>query len=586
MRVQSNRRLDRCVLATHGHRPRVWVASLLLAGFGWSCDGAQSSSQSATSGARSNGVAATTPWFREVAADRGLNFMHQAHDGTVRHWIPEITSGGVGFIDFDNDGALDIYCVQSGSLNPPGQGPAANKLFKGDGRGGFTDVTPGSGLDDPGYGHGLCTGDYDGDGDMDLYVANLGPNKLFRNDGGGRFTDVTQAAGVGGTAWSAGCAFTDYDLDGDYDLFVVNNLNWSVSIERVCRTTRGELDYCAPLNYDAPSTDILYRNDGNGRFTDVSKEVGITATTGAGWGVAIADFNGDGFPDYYVTNDGMPNAMWMSDGQGKFTDQARRLGCAVNGNGRSEAGMGVQVIDLKNDGNWGLFMTHVREESNTYYSSKNGLFSDKTSVTGLGNSSLKYTGFGMGFHDFDDDGWLDLFIANGRVTLSRPLPREDALYAEENLFYRGLGDARFETIPTGTAETLIGTSRAAAFGDIDNDGDVDICYLDNGESVRLLENVAPKVGGWVGFRLIDKHGSDALGCALQLELEGDCAVPKQNQMQQTSYSFAASNDHRARFGTGKAQRAKSLSVTWPDGSRGTYGPFELGAYHVLRQSGD
>ena len=524
-------------------------------------------------------------WFREVAAERGLDFVHRRHGERENHWVPEISSGAVAFFDFDDDGALDVYCVQSGSLEPPGSGPDRNKLYKGDGRGGFTDVTAGSGVDDMGYGHGVCTGDYDADGDLDLYVANLGPNKLFRNDGGGRFTDVTEHAGVAGNAWSAGCAFVDYDLDGDYDLFVVNNMGWSQSIERVCRSTRGELDFCAPTNYNAPTTDTLFRNDGNGRFTDVSEAVGLGATSGTGWGVAVADFNGDHYPDFYVTNDGMPNAMWYSDGNGKFTDEARKLGCAVNGNGRSEAGMGVQVIDLKNDGNWGLFMTHVRDESNTYYASKDGVWADKTNVTGLGNSSMKYTGFGMGFADFDHDGLLDLFIANGRVMLFRPVLREDAPYSEPNQLYRGLGDGKFAELDCLTPQPLIATSRAAAFGDMDNDGDVDIVYLDSHESVKLLENVVPHVGGWVGFRLLDEHGSDALGSVLRVELDGECAAPVQTKVLQTSYSYCAANDPRVHFGTGAAGAVKQLSVTWPDGSRTQHGPFEPGRYHVLRQPG-
>jgi len=559
-----------------------WTLGVVIAAGVAACGGGDDAGGSSTTGS-SKASAGGGAWFREVAAERGLDFVHRRHGGEAHYWIPEITSGAVGFIDFDDDGALDIYCVQSGSLEPPGSGPGRNKLFKGDGKGNFTDVTAGSGVDDMGYGHGLCTGDYDGDGDLDLYVANLGPNKLFRNDGGGRFTDVTDEAGVAGQGWSAGCIFTDYDLDGDYDLFVVNNLNWSTGIERVCRTTRGELDFCAPTNYDAPSADILFRNDGNGRFTDVSEAVGLAATTGSGWGVVAADFNGDRYPDFYVTNDGMPNAMWMSDGKGQFTDEARLIGCAVNGNGRSEAGMGVQVIDLKNDGNWGLFMTHVRDESNTYYASKNGVFSDKTAVTGLGNTSMKYTGFGMGFHDFDHDSLLDLFIANGRVSMFRPVMRDDALYAEPNQLYRGKGNGQLEELHGPTAEPLIGTSRATAFGDIDNDGDIDICYLDSHESVRLLENIAPQVGGWVGFRLLDARGSDALGSVLRLELDGECAAPKQALILQTSYSFCASNDHRAHFGTGAATGVKQLKVTWPDGSQSEHGPFELGQYHTLRQ---
>jgi len=564
--------------------PKGALIAVFCAALFCACSGDEDANHSNGNGSGS-GARADTAWFREVAAERGLDFVHRRYD-KQHHWVPEISAGGIALFDFDGDGSLDLYCVQSGSLEPPGSGPQRNKLYKGDGNGYFTDVTEGSGVDDTNYGHGVCTGDYDGDGDLDLYVTNLGPNTLYRNDGAGHFTDVTDTAGVPGEGWSAGCAFVDYDLDGDYDLFVVNNLNWTASIERVCRTSRGEKTYCAPLNYDAPSTETLYRNDGDGTFTDVSKAVGLYETSGTGWGVGIADFNGDTYPDFYVTNDGMPNALWYSDGKGGFVDDAQLSGCAVNNNGRSEAGMGVQVIDIKNDGNWDLFMTHVRDESNTFYMGKGGGFSDKSAASGLAHTSMKYTGFGMGFHDFDLDGWLDLFIANGRVTLVQPVMRQDAPYAEPNQLYRGLGNGKFEELASPTAEPQIATSRATAFGDIDNDGDVDICYIDSHESVKLLENNTPRVGGWVGFRLLDRRGSEALGSVLHLELEGDCAVPVQNKVLQTSYSFCAANDPRVHFGCGSAQAVAKLVVTWPDGSSSTHGPFELGQYHTLRQATD
>lgn len=562
-------------------RARIGLLCSVLAA---SCGGDGGSGSGSSSGGGGS-ASSDGAWFREVAQERGIDFEHIAYRER-RFWIPEITSGGVALFDFDGDGALDLYCVQSGAVQPMGQGPERNRLYKGDGAGGFVDVTEGSGVDDPGYGHGVATGDYDGDGDLDLFVANVGANKLFRNDGGGAFTDVTDRAGVAGDAWSAGAVFADYDLDGDYDLFVVNNLNWAPTIERECRSSRGELDYCAPLNYKSPSADTLYRNEGDGTFTDVSEEVGLLGFTGPGWGVAAADFNGDGYPDFYVTNDGYPNAMWYSDGKGKFTEQAGLAGCAVNANGRAEAGMGIQVFDVKNDGGWDLFMTHVRDESNTFYAGNGAAFSDRTSITGLGHSSMRYTGFGMGFHDFDLDGLLDLFIANGGVTLFRPLMRENYPYAEPNQLYRGLGDGKFEELPGPTEEPLVHVSRATAFGDVDNDGDIDIVYVDNQEPLKFLENVAPRRGGWVGFHLLDPRGSDAMCAVAEVRLEGDCVAPTQRKWMQTSYSFCAANDPRLHFGTGDATAVSTLTVTWPDGNTSTHGPFELGAYHVVRQAAD
>jgi len=516
-------------------------------------------------------------WFEEVALESGLDFVH-VHVHEQRFWIPEISPGGVAFLDYDGDGWLDVYCVQAGDPAADATDLERNRLYRNRGDGTFIDVTAAAGVADDGYGHGCATGDYDGDGDVDLYVTNLRANVLYRNDGDGTFSDVSAASGTGETKWSTACSFTDYDGDGDLDLFVVNNLNWSPEVELECRSSHAERDYCNPKNYNLPSQDTLFRNEGNGTFTDVTELSGIATGTGIGLGVAVADYDGDGDVDLYVANDSVPNLLWINDGAGRFKNCALILGCAVNASGASEAGMGVQAIDVENDGDWDLFMTHVREETNTFYLNTDGLFADTTAATGLSAPSRSHTGFGMGFHDFDHDGALDLFVANGRVDLWRPYFRDDLPYAEPNQVFRGAGGGRFEEIDAGI-RNLVGTSRGAAFGDYDNDGDVDVVYVDLHAPARLLRNVAPKVGCWIGFRLLDRRGSDALGAVVRVETEDG----PQYRLCHTAYSYCAANDPRVHFGLGAREGVQQVLVTWPGGAREHFGAHPAGIYHALRE---
>lgn len=518
-------------------------------------------------------------WFEERAVAAGLDFRHVfAHE--QHFWMPEISCGGLGLLDYDGDGWLDVYCVQSGDPDATVAPIHSNRLFRNNTDGTFTDVTEAAGVGDKGYGHGCATGDYDGDGDVDLYVANLRANVLYRNEGDGTFSDVTAVAGVAGDRFSTACAFTDYDRDGDLDLFVVNNINWSPDRELECGTVQAPRDYCSPVNYKSPSRDTLYRNEGDGTFTDVSEAAGILAASGIGLGLICADLNGDGFTDYYVANDSVPNTLWINDGQGHFTEQALALGAAVNMQGVPEASMGTHLIDIEPDGDWDLFMTHLRTESNTFYRNRNGIFSDATSAAGLAAISIRFTGFGLGFSDFDLDGHEDLFIANGRVEVQHPFYLDDQPYAEPNQLLRGTSTGRFEEVeggPTGTE--LIGTSRAAAFGDLDNDGDVDVLYQDWGSRPHLLVNRAPRRGAWLQLRLLDGHGSDALGAEVFVRAGGR----EQHRICLTSYSYASANDPRVHFGLGPVERADEVDVLWADGLRERYGPLAGNRSHVLRR---
>ena len=337
----------------------------------------------------------STVVFRDVSVEVGLDFTHRS-GAAGNFYLPEIMGSGSALVDYDNDGDLDIYLVQGGSLESDEGG--ANRLYRNsrpaDAAGfatGFEDVTAGAGVGDPGYGMGVATGDYNNDGFQDLFVTNFGRNSLYRNEGDGSFSEVGRAAGVDDDRWGTSAAFFDFDLDGYLDLFVVNYVRFRVSENPVCRPT-GERDYCHPSNFD-PQGDILYRNRGDGTFVDITSAAGIDRAYGSGLGVAAMDFDGDGWPDVYVANDGNENQLWRNRGNGTFEDVALFAGAALNGDGAAEAGMGIAVDDFDRDGDPDIFVTHLRGETNTLYENQgNGLFEDATFPRGLGYPSLAATG--------------------------------------------------------------------------------------------------------------------------------------------------------------------------------------------------
>ena len=478
-------------------------------------------------------------WFTDRAEESGIDFVH-ASGASGQLYVSEILGPGAALFDFDDDGDLDVYVVQGRMLGPGtaasalAGGPPVDRLYRNDlevRRDGtrilrFTDVTAGSGLDGRGYGMGVAAGDVDNDGRVDLYRTALGPNQLFRNNGDGTFTDVTGQAGVGDPRWSVSASFVDLDRDGWLDLFVGNYLDHRLDAPQPeCFTRTGERDYCGPSAF-ASVPDRLYRNRGNGTFVDVTAAAGVAREHGAALGVAAFDADADGRTDVYVANDGEPNLLWMNRGDGTFTNGALLAGAALNDSGRTEGSMGVDAGDFDGDGDDDLFMTHLTRETNTLYVNDGlGLFEDRTATIGLGAPSLAYTGFGTAWLDYDNDGWLDLLAVNGAVQASHqrfaggvrdapvragePLPLH-----QPNQLFRNLGNGRFDEVTrrAGAVFELSEVSRGAAFGDIDNDGDVDVLVTNNAGRARLLINEVGNRHRWVGLRLVGGPGRrDMLG---------------------------------------------------------------------------
>jgi len=521
----------------------------------------------------------SAPWFERVQ-DTGVTFVHHSGKDSGHFYFPEIACGGVCMFDFDNDGLLDLYFVQSGAFEQTGNANHANRLYRNLGNWTFEDVTAAAGVGDTGYGMGCACGDYDGDGDTDLYVTNVGPNVLYRNNGDGSFTDVTAAAGVGEPGWSTSAVFADYDADGAMDLFVVNYIHWSQATEKTCYSRRGIQDYCSPKSYSAPARDTLYRNMGDGRFVDVSRETGLDRAFGNGFGVAAADFNQDGHLDFYVANDGTPNQLWISDGT-SFVDRAMLSGCAVNQHGWAEAGMGVAAHDVDDDGDLDLFMTHLEEESNTLYRNTGGRFEDDTSGSGMAILSKSMTGFGVGFADFDHDGHADVYIANGRVVHSTEQYDPNDPYAEPDQLLRGLPGGRYALVTPrgGTRELLAATGRGAAFGDLDNDNDIDVVVANRDSAPFLLRNIASGHGHWARFTVMDALGHECPGAMVSVRTGNHT----QTRLVGRCYSYCASNDPRVHFGLGPVDFIDEVAVRWTDGSIESFGSVEANHAYMLRQ---
>ncbi len=560
---------------------RAFFASLALAGGLGSCGGDPRPAEPAAD------AAGTTPWFEDAARVRGLAFDH--HTGQHgRYLYPEIACGGGGLFDMDGDGDLDAYLVQSGGVLTPREERPGNQLFANRGDGTFEDVSAGSGADDRGYGMGVAAGDSDGDGDTDLYVTNLEENALLENDGQGKFRDVTREKNAGETKWSSSAAFFDADRDGDLDLFVANYIAWSVESERVCYAPPHGETYCGPLAYDSSLPSTFLRNEGEGSFTNRSSEAGLLSSFGNGLGIGILDFDADGWLDVFVADDGTKNHLWINQRRGTFVDRAVPLGCAADQDGQIKAGMGVGVADVDGDEDEDLLVVNLTGEHDSLFLNQGTHFADRTATFGLTKLSHRFTRFGVGFQDFDQDGWLDLYEANGRVSHGPESSGPDP-FAEPNLLYRWTplpppaGGGRFEEVEPrgGTEPVLVAASRAAAFGDVDGDGGVDVLVVNRDGPAHLLLNRVPGRGSWIRFRVVNERGSDALGALVSLR-SGERTLVRRVR---SDGSYCATNDPRVHFGLGALRAVDEVLVRWVDGREEAFGPFEAGREWKLARGG-
>ena len=536
------------------------------------------------------------PLFRDAAAELGLKFQHFT-GATGQLFMPEIMGAGGALFDYDGDGDLDVYLLQGTLLDKTQQSKNAlfpaptihwpgHRLFRNElvptGRLGFTDVTQQAGVGHVGYGMGVAVGDYDNDGDLDLYVTHFGPNLLYRNNGNGTFEDMTREAGVDDPRWSASAAFLDYDRDGDLDLFLTNYVDFTLKGNKKCYAPTGEPDYCTPAAY-RPVPDRLFRNEGNGKFTDATQAAGISAADGPGLGVVCADFNSDGWLDVYVANDGAANLLWINKGNGTFEETGLMSGAAYSVDGVARAGMGVAAGDFDNDGDEDVLVTNLAKEGSTLYRNQRGAFNDFSVESGLANATFPVTGFGVGWFDYDNDGKLDLFAANGAVTIVEALRGTRYPFQQKNQLFHNDGERKplvDVSATAGPAFEQLSVGRGAAFGDVDNDGDLDVLVSNNNGPVRLLLNEAPRKNHWLQVEL-QAVGRNRQGIGARV------AVLRKNQMlwrrAHTDGSYLSAHDGRVHFGLGSDGNLQGILVQWPEGTGEVFEDIKPDAIVSLRQ---
>ena len=522
------------------------------------------------------------PSFRELPEAAGLTFIHDPGARGEFH-LPEIMGSGAALVDYDGDGDLDVFLVQ-------GDARESSRLFrndlKRDAAGGavlrFTDVTAKAGVGFRGIGMGAAVGDYDADGDLDLYVTAYGSNVLYRNNADGTFSDVTRAAGADDPRWSTSAAFLDYDRDGDLDLFVANYVDFTIEARKVCVDSVGARDYCAPSVY-RPVPDRLFRNEGNGTFVEASEAAGLSHAYGAGLGVSVGDYDGDGWLDLYVANDATPNQLWINRRNGTFEDQGWLSGSAVNAAGRPEGSMGIASADFDNDTDEDLFVTNLtRETFVLYVNDGQGNFEDRRAKSGVALPTADRTGFGTAWLDYDRDGHLDLVVANGAVNTVEAQRGSVKPFRQRHQLFHNEGGGRLREVTASAGEPFqrLDVGRGLATGDIDNDGDVDVLLTNNGGPARLLLNGAVS-GHWlsVGAAGSGRRGP-ALGARVGVVRAGR---PTLWRRVGTDGSYLSASDARVHFGLGDSPAIEHVIVEWPDGARERWSTVQADRHVVLER---
>ena len=515
--------------------------------------------------------------FVDIGHEAGLNAKTIYGGEHKNKYLLETTGCGVAFYDYDNDGWLDIFLVNGWRLEgfPTGEEPTSH-LFRNNRDGTFTDVSVKAGLVHHGWGQGVCIGDYDNDGFDDLFVSYFGKNVLYRNNGDGTFTDVTDKAGVGGSGkrWNTGCSFVDYDRDGKLDLFVANYIDLDLATAPVPESGpclyKGVMVACGPPGLKG-GKNILFHNNGDGTFTDVSESSGILRANGTyGLGVLTADFDNDGWPDIYVANDSAPSALYQNKKNGKFEDIAVEAGCALSPDGKPQAGMGVSAADYDLDGNLDIVKTNFAGDTPSLYRNLGGAnFEDRTFAAGLG-AHTQYLGWGCGFFDFDNDGWADILICNGHVYPEVEQLKTEAGYAQHKLLYRNLRNGRFEEITdmAGPGITAAVAARGCAFGDFDNDGDIDMVVNTVNGLPQLLRCDSTSGNNWIKVKLIGtKSNRSAIGARVSCvaAFPGETKPHRQIDEVRSGGGYFSQSDLRVHFGLGKAEKVDVIEIRWPSG---------------------
>ena len=524
--------------------------------------------------------------FVDVTQEAGIHWKHV--DGrSGQKYFMETLGSGAAFFDYDADGDPDLYFVNGAPL--PGyvsQEIPTNCLYRNNGDGTFTDVTKKAGVGDTGYGHGCAVGDYNNDGQLDLYVTNYSTNRLYRNNGDGTFTEVAESAGVTEPRWSTSCAFADYDRDGNLDLYVVNYIVFDINENPWCGLReKGIRAYCEPDNFIAQS-DTLYRNNGDGTFTDVTKTAGIYNTTGKGLGVVWADYNNDGAADIYVANDSTENFFYRNNGDGTFEEVGFMVGVALSENGAAENGMGTTFGDWNNDGWFDLTVTNYAQQTNTlYHNDADGFFTDATTTTKTAQRTYPYLGWATAFIDYDNDGYQDLFVANGHLHENLAELGQEGTYGQRNLLFRNNSNGTFTEISEtlGPGMKLADVSRGATFADYDLDGDIDIVVTNSNTAPRLLRNDGDNRKNWLQIRLTATNGStDAIGARVKITT----GTLTQTREVRSGDGYLSQQDLTLHFGIGDSEQVDSIEVQWQSGAKQLIGSVPANQVLSLEENGD
>jgi len=516
---------------------------------------------------------APVPIFLDATSRSGIRFRNEASP-TSQKYLLETMTGGVAMLDYNNDGWLDLFFVNGAALSDPMPAGAKpdksnpkfwNRLYRNNRDGTFTDVTEAAALRGHSYGMGVAVGDYNNDGYPDLYVTNVGSNILYRNNGDGTFTDVTASAGVAGAGWSAGACFVDYDRDGRLDLIVTRYLDWDFADNIYCGERRpGYRAYCHPDRYK-PVTHLVFHNNGDGSFTDVSRKCGFASSLGKGLGIAVGDVNGDGWPDIVVANDSFPQQLFLNNRDGTFTETALTAGVAYDGDGKTFSGMGVDLADYDNDGWPDLFVNALANQRYAVFHNDKGRgFEYASDRTGVGAITMLHSGWGTRFFDYDNDGWKDLFVAQGHVMDNIELTQPSVKYREPLLLMRNVS-GKFENVSerSGDAFQQPFAARGVAVGDLNNDGSLDIAVNCNNGPALILMNQGGSGNHWLLINTVGAASNrDGIGARIQLATASGLT---QHAYVSTAGSYLSSGDKRVHFGLGKEDRIRSLEIAWPSG---------------------